>query len=76
MKQQSACRSERERGQGRGRGEGRGGGGREQRQPKQGDGRRPKSRKRRGWWGEAGRRIRWRVPEITPNTPGPAASAD
>ena len=24
----------------------------------------------------AGRRIRWRVPELTPNTPGPAASAD
>ena len=22
----------------------------------------------------AGRRIRWRVPELTPNTPGPAAS--
>ena len=26
--------------------------------------------------GAAGRRIRWRVPELTPNTPGPAASAD
>ena len=24
----------------------------------------------------AGRRIWWRVPELTPNTPGPAASAD
>ena len=24
----------------------------------------------------AGRRIGWRVPELTPNTPGPAASAD
>ena len=24
----------------------------------------------------AERRIRWRVPELTPNTPGPAASAD
>ena len=26
--------------------------------------------------GSTGKRIRWRVPELTPNTPGPAASAD